>query len=287
MNHKTKSLPSDFTGSGQSAGSGFTLIEVLTALALCSLLMGAVYTASHQYWNLEIEGRGQIAQTLEMLGIIDTVMVDAAAAEWVPTRQFRSAKIMDSMFEMSEIRERVLQYSKTGDLQDIGFWGGSDQFVLTVRNPADRNNHVIPGRQSVWYGLLDEDPVWVPVCRKNGQIARETLAGKPGRLGFGRIVIPVQSQVSEHSDHQAFLHSSQVLGTCIEQCRIRYFDGQKWHQSWDQDQGEIWPVAVEITLFHSDPRRQSGPESLTRQIIHVELSSVQEHRMLLDPGGQP
>jgi len=61
-----------------------------------------------------------------------------------------------------------------------------------------------------------------------------------------------------------------VLCRNVKLFSLRYYDGTVWQDNWDSSgQGNILPVAVEVTLeFALDPERAGDPERTSRQ-VHV------------------
>ncbi|MGB4738235.1 MAG: prepilin-type N-terminal cleavage/methylation domain-containing protein, partial [Fuerstiella sp.] len=120
--------------SAETTGRGFTIIEVLVAVGLTSLLMAAMYSAMNIYWTSatdsyeEIE-RGQIARA-----ILREMARDIQSATFVEQDTSESDDDGDSD-EAVDADTAMASYTN-------GLFGSSSDLVLYISRPDRTNSYV-------------------------------------------------------------------------------------------------------------------------------------------------
>lgn len=281
---------------------GFTLIEVLCALALSGLLLSAVYGAVHMQWKFRTAGESHIEHAQVMQGFVEDFSSDVRGLKAIrPPVVVEKPKDVSRQFlalgfvPMTDIREQFLNLNTLTQRESVEFFGTSD-FVLmktsgsnsrfdfrSSSGPSESSLFGQPvfgaessGRAArstadqsshvVWLNPSGRD-LRVPFVRENRAL-RYRLVNLPQRAD-GVLRIVVRSEEVLHDATTAPLdltiENSQVIAPEIRAIQFRFFDGQQWQAEWDSFVQQRLPSAIEVTL-------ESTWETAVRTVI-VRLPS--------------
>lgn len=279
---------------------GFTLIEMLLATALCSVVLAALYGALHLHVNMKVNSRDRLETTRLNNDLADALTSDLQSlaahepgvgpafpveigppapslslANTLPSFTSGLPSLQAADFMGSGIGERHLNIDGVTKIRPVRFFGDADSMVLLIDAPNARYpqyqrdgtaQESVRTRQVVWW-LGTGNPLRVPVQRENDQTAFTILnSGSPDRglLRAERIVPRMLMTHRQEVDRQSF-QRAQCLSADAGSMRLRYFDGQSWISRWNSiDAGQL-PVAVDVRIeFRNRP-----PISIT---VHLPVA---------------
>ena len=262
------------------ARSGFTLIEVLLALALCGVVLSAAFSAVHLSWKYRSAGTLQVERSQIMRGVFQDVTLDIRSAVRFPEAAPTNDKLdtvdgmtpeMMAMFknlanqeapqfeELSEIEERVLQFDSVGLTDPIHFFGDVDFFVMLsdsenyrFASTAVANHPPVLQQHVVWFSNSGRS-LRVPFSVSNGQLQFTTLSALSEQSGLLRMVQTFDARTAGSSNQNSDTNWTRIIPDS-KTASFRYFDGMEWRTTWNSQDAKRCPVAVEITL-HSGQQR--------------------------------
>lgn len=275
--------------------AGFSLIEVLIALALTVLLLSAIYSAVGLHLRFQTAGRGEInkAQLLravfrkmdEDFGAI-VLFVDQSEEE----DEASSVENLEATDDVSDTALTVGGLESSGTPLTFGVVGTSEFVHLCVSRPlrdlsyasltsdsptGERSNDLL----TVTYGLgpIDVTRLIDPTQPKYADLDPASFASRP-KTGFARRSLDLYALDSATDT----LAAEDVLAPEISEIRFAYFDGTAWLDSWDSRTIGGLPRAVRVTLglWQAPPQQQqaglnsldSGTVFPVEQIFHIPLA---------------
>ncbi len=253
----TKSAPAlRPPGSTSCPGRGFTLLEVLLALALLAVLLGSVLSAVRFYGHLATLGREEL-QRQRLLLTLDRLLRQDLQSVLLPEEQSETAA---SAAQPSETSADGASPELLASEETIwGLVGDDRSLVLVVRKSpqelvlmadtaSEEQSPLLGDLRLVGYLLAgtEGDELAALVAQQAGQ-AQGT--DSPA-TGLARWELPLlQGQLAlEQQDLDQLAAAAQVLAPEVTSVQFRYFDGTQWVQSWDSTAEGTLPLAVEITL---------------------------------------
>lgn len=229
---------------------GFTIIEVLVAVALTSLLMAAMYSAMNIYWTAatdsyeEIE-RGQIARAIlrEMARDIQSVsFVEQDTAE--SEEDVESTETVDADTAMSSYTN--------------GLFGTARDLVLYISRP-DRNNAYVSSQDVTSPADRSGDAIIVRylLAEKgagglSGDLASDNIENNSSEttVGLGRmqgdlagLSLAINTGNVDMQKEASVLLAKEVSGLTFE-----YWDGVEMQVEWDSTVQNAMPIAIVINL---------------------------------------
>ncbi len=267
---------------------GFTLLEVVIASLLVAVLMGAVYQALFIYRKMFERGESQteeiqlirtLSQQLsdDLVGAIqDPVFVDPRSHEPSGARRF-------GLFGTStELRIDVLQIP--------AFQLAPTPTAEEMENTTKPHKLQAPELRTVYYTFNDSASVDSKLPDSRVGLTRRELDFEtpeevdPEKLtGMAEISLPAATfdqpvePLAAAAAAPAASTFDQLLDVGMDSgvmwapevmsLNFRYFDGSKWHKSWDSLARKGLPVAVEMTLAvvsldEADRTRGLGSETV-------------------------
>ncbi len=195
--------------------TGFTLLEVLIALALSAVLLQALYTAMSIAFRARQSMLRQTdlpRQTTLVLNLIEQELQGALPPTGVLAGPFVGSVTEDGAVD-------TLSFSAAGLLK------------LSTEEDASRD----PGIHQVQLAL-------------SGATAPSTIT-----LTIDRAPLNEDRSADEDADLSAQAES-ETLATRVQTLTLRYYDGADWQTEWDSSaQDDLLPLAVEVTLELRDP----------------------------------
>ena len=310
-NHRTRVAGAGpFSGDPQGSAprlrnpQGFTLVELIAALAISLLLVTAVIASLDIYLRLTTAGeesveRQQIARAVLSQMTRDMESIVFRAPDETTAEDARSEETDDFAAEpVVEVQDPDAAYTSGS----LGLVGDSQSLVLHVSRPSKELSYSsfqqatgtvsrTSDLMSVsWFqaspgsaGLAGEVGNLAAAAQPNNAARSSSTAeftGGLARLEGDRMAIQYADVAS---DVQALAGAAEVLAPEIVSVQFRYFDGQNWVAVWDSTASGALPQAVEVTLgFRNQTQRRqdsihvvsSGIEigEWVRHVIHVPLS---------------
>ncbi len=310
-NHRTRVVGAGlFSGDPQGSAprlrnpQGFTLVELIAALAISLLLVTAVIASLDIYLRLTTAGeesveRQQIARAVLSQMTRDMESIVFRAPDETTAEDARSEETDDFAAEpVVEVQDPDAAYTSGS----LGLVGDSQSLVLHVSRPSKELSYSsfqqatgtvsrTSDLMSVsWFqaspgsaGLAGEVGNLAAAAQPNNAARSSSTAeftGGLARLEGDRMAIQYADVAS---DVQALAGAAEVLAPEIVSVQFRYFDGQNWVAVWDSTASGALPQAVEVTLGfrNQTQRRQDSIHVVSdgieigewvRHVIHVPLS---------------
>lgn len=256
-----------------ATNAGFTLIEVLCALALSGLLLTAVYGAIHMQWKFRSAGEARIEHAQVWQGVIQDIASDVRC---LPAMRTPEPKQLDTkttftgigFVAMTDIREQFLHLNSLTKREIVEFYGSSEFMLLNLALPNSRfhsgNSNDSDSQQIVWLAA-DGNEVRVPFFAENEQLRFRSLRTAAVGSGLTRAAFTASDLWREAAT--ASLGLTQTNSTSIapevSTIRFRFFDGQQWQPEWDSLRLKRLPQAIEVTLIN---QREAVPRTVVVRV---------------------
>jgi len=264
--------------------AAFSLLEVLLALTLAVLLLGAIFTAMDQSWRLTSSGRHEMERAQLARALVRRITSDVRSIAFVPPL------VVDSDEETASGSTTSESGSEEEEVTTRSFGLRGDTFFLEMQisRPrrdlefsTDADGNITTNRTSdlrVVSYLHSGSPT--------GGTGAAAANSATAALGTGLIRTEgdrLQSlQIEEQGGQSTALSTSQVLAPEVNLLQFRYFDGLAWYTTWDSEQAGRLPRAVEVTLGFA-PAASTGP-ALN---VPVSASADQVRSVILLPIADP
>jgi prepilin-type N-terminal cleavage/methylation domain-containing protein len=270
---------------------GFTLVEMLVALALSAVVISSVYGAIHLQWKVRTAGEARVDLARRAQGAVLDLTFDlrgcrrpvvavgennssTASTESATTNGIPHSELFP--IKAPEITERVLQFdSLPENVRLIEFVGRSDAMMLTI----DRGNSRFPStgsevpidsaRQVCWF-LNSGRNVRIPYGISEPHRYQAEMRSSAVPHGLVRVELPVSPEAfTRQMDVTPENSSWTVVDDSVATVRLRYFDGATWQSSWDSSESTQLPIAVEVSLSHRHdaPSRTEFSSAETASVV--------------------
>lgn len=232
---------------------GFTLLEVLLALTLSVILLGAIFTAMDQSWRLTSSGRIEMERAQLARALVRRLTVDVRSIAFVPP------PVVESEEESSSSPATTTGATST-EVEEVttssfGIRGDGLRVEMQISRPrrdlefaANVDGNTIETRTS------DLRVVSYQLGAAGGTAG--TAATGLVRTEGDRLA---SLQVENQGGNELSLSASQVLAPEVIQLQFRYFDGLAWYPTWDSEQAGRLPRALEVTIVFTPATSTSGP----------------------------
>jgi type II secretory pathway pseudopilin PulG len=237
--------------------AAFTIIEVLVAVGLTSLLMAALYSAMSVYWTTAMESYDEIERTQIARALLREMARDIQSCTFSKqeTTELDSSDDSSSITDTDPVDPETAMGAYTN-----GLLGSATDLVLYISRP-DRNQAYVsaqelldPSERSsdsmiIRYFLADSAAGGV-----SGMVADEALAGShsnvDGAVGLAKMtgdLIGLSNAINQGNvDMQ--LQASDILAREVALIRFTYFDGVEEVEEWNSTLQGAMPLAVVIEL---------------------------------------
>lgn len=279
---------------GQLAGrKAFTLVEVMLALTLSVILLGAIFTAMDQSWRLTANGREEMERSQLARALIRKIAIDVRAISFVPP----------ILTDDSAAAAGATSTGSTGASTTTGSSGSSSTAsTATGTTTTDTAANETPTARSIGIrGNAQRVEMHISRARRdlnfsasvNGNNVQSrssdlrVLTYQLSTSGSGLIRTDgdrlATLMVEEKGGAATTLAAQQVLAPEVSYLQFRYFDGAAWYTSWDSESSGRLPRAIEVTLGFAPPKNKPGP--LFR--VTVSQSANQFRTVILIPIADP
>lgn len=267
---------------------GFTLFEVLIAMALSAILVAAVYTALSMHISRTQRAYADVEQTGVARGVLRKIGVDLRtalyqAAEAVPAQQGGGTQATNGGEQgtgggSDPDQDPQLEQAFESATGELGLWGETDWVLFDVGVPMRR---LMPNETSesdagaftamrlVLYAI-DEGTRDEPAALVRKEVSREQAE----LVAFDLRAISDAAELTE------------VLAQEVHQLTFRYYDGIEWSSSWDSSLMGGLPRAVEVTIGVQplDDGQEDVPYRLVVALPTPSANRVQDDYQLLEAG---
>lgn len=261
----------------RSTRSGFTLLEVLLAAALCAVLIGASFQAVHLTWHYRrATETGQQSSRIRF-GLIEDLACDLRGTvpphvpeepeDRVPTRSNTRGFLPQSDFS-----EKMLSVDQTTLLRPTHLVGSARSLLLLRQSASPRfpgggggasPQAGTPLHQVLWWTVADGPPRVHWAMSGQQRRVRAPAIGR-GQVGLLRTEWPFEPALAAT---RPAAQLAVAVEPSISSLRFRYFDGTEWRSDWNSYDEKSLPAAVEVTLVSSD-----GAEPPLRSVVHLPQS---------------
>lgn len=248
-----------------SRAAGFTLVEVLLALALTLVLMGGIYTAFQMYNQLTTAGRNEVEQSQIVRAIQRKITEDVRSVVFPPlddeeeqagasTEEGALGEDELTEDELAEEVETTVIATESIAATAEGIVGDATSLVLHVSRPPRE-------------GLYDDAIDGLDVNRRLSDLISVTylLASPEGgnlhaavhqNVGFGlaRLVGDrlTMNTLDETGSIDRLADAAEILSPEVTSLQFRYSDGSEdpanWPDNWDSITRGMLPRAIQVTV---------------------------------------
>ncbi|MEO2036465.1 MAG: prepilin-type N-terminal cleavage/methylation domain-containing protein [Planctomycetaceae bacterium] len=239
--------------------SGFTLLELILAVGLTSLLMAAVYGAMSTYWNLAMESHEVIERSQIARSLLQQLARDIQACTFAEQETQLDDDSANSDDRMTTEADTEMNAAGIG-VRRNGLVGTDRDLVLCISYPANpaRDPAYVPSPDAVGTSDRSSDLMvvrWL-LAEATGDRLASALAelhategdnavaglarGHGGVTGFGQAV--------ENNNFDLQVESTTLLAAEVQSILFEYFDGVDWLTEWDSSLLNKMPQAVRIEL---------------------------------------
>jgi prepilin-type N-terminal cleavage/methylation domain-containing protein len=278
---------------------GFTLVEMLVATALCSVLLAALWGLYSTYADLFERGQMRVERSQLCRALMQQLADDLRCAiqDPLPGRdaaELRGAPLRRFSFSGSANELRV-------DILQVGWRPRGASAATDATGPtAEPAGPRVPELRTVHYAFAGPSGTESPPPGHAGLVRREfdfetplpvAVAGDP-EASLPRAGNPAEDPAED--PHTTWVPEVVAVG-------FRYFDGKGWTSGWNSIQRKSLPVAVEVTLRLTDPDTSrhvpaspSVAEPSAEDLFESPKTTVEpaarpatEYRMIVDLPGSP
>jgi prepilin-type N-terminal cleavage/methylation domain-containing protein len=236
----------------------FTLVEVLLAVSLVAVLLGAVFALYAYAMDLRADIGNAAAELASQRIAMDRM-----------TNELRGAMLYPVLRSDEENPEETFM--------TIGVMGSAESIEFVTAR--------LPGPAAWVQRKVTEEPVPpepdVEVVTYRLRYEEGDVAGQQVVMGLQRVSRKVLASRSDDSEADAA-----VLSDHVKFVRFRYFDGEQWVGSWDRP---ALPVAVEVILGR-EPLDEDVEVEQLEGISVEEFVDIYPHeifrRVVFVPGGR-
>lgn len=246
---------------------GFTLLEVILAIGLTSLLLAAIYSALDLYWKYTTIGHEQVERAQIARAVFQKLTQDLHSV----TYQQQVAAEEESSGSSSEEEAVEIQVTNPDDAYtagNIGVFGDSQSLVMHTSRPGRpamliSQNGADSNTQSdllsvSWFLAVSGSPGLQGAAGDRFRDMYQSAGGTQGlaRLEGDRLAM---SKADESADLEQLAEQCQLLAPEIGSLQFQYFDGSDWLEVWDSVEYGTVPQAVKVTIGFRDA---SGAEKV-------------------------
>lgn len=296
---------------------GFTLLEVILALALSVIVVGAIGYAIYFHMRILEDQRARVEQALVARGLMQMIANDVRS-----TVQYKPVDMsqLEALLAGTDLASLLLDPAMAGAAADLdpallegAMGGGSDpaadegQDASQDAAPAEPRPGLfgaaselrcdisrMPRRDQYLYGLStdgldvasDLRSVVYRLVPTDSLDPSQTVGlppvTEPDSISLVRVGIShaVARLADETGTDLGAIGETMVLANGVKTLTFRYFDGEQgsWTESWDSESMESLPTAVEIVVALQPP-----VSAISGQVLPEESYRLVVHLPLAEP----
>lgn len=266
-------------GDRRANRNAFTLLEVLLAVGLTTLLMAALYQAMSIYWTTAVESHDEIERAQIARALFRQMSRDILSCTFSEQEETLSSEEDDT--SLTEEVEMVDPETALGSYTN-GLFGSDKDLVLYINRPDRDQNYVLT------------EELMAPSDRSGeSMIVRYLLAEEGGAGLAGEVaseyeeasVDPVKglavmkgdlsglSNAISLGDLDMQLAATDMLAQEVAEIEFSYFDGVEELPEWDSTAQNSMPLAIRIRMVLRslpNPGDDRDPESIPGYIQPTE-----------------
>lgn len=280
---------------GQSAG--FTLLELLIAVGLTSVLMIALFSAMSIYFNLQLDSHEEIARQQIARAVLRQMTRDIQSVVFVKQEvveeETEEETIAPEDLDGNAYGESVIDPETVSTTYTSGIVGSANDLQLFVSRP-DRNLAYVSSQEMTSPDQRTGDLLLVRylIASKSGgglgaKIAeREAPGDTSGPVGMVRMEGDLYGLSTAFETDEEFpqLSAAKLQAREVSSLAFRYYDGVAWIEEWDSTARNELPKAIEIVLTIRDsqaagmvfaddePDAYALPETTHRMVVPLPLA---------------
>ena len=261
---------------------GFSLIEVLIALALTVLLLSAVYAAVGLHLRFQVAGRDQINRAQLMRAVIQKMETDLGGLAFVIEEE-TSTEEETTTTSTTDTSLTALSTEETPT--PYGLVGTAELLHLCVNKPIRELTYdslylgeVVSGRTTelttISWGTGPVDPLLLidPTEPIHNNSVSSSLDRRP-QTGLARRFLDFYAFDAATDE----LTETDLIAPEITEVQFQYFDGSTWADTWDSRANGVLPRAIKVTFGFWQPapegsRTQDGTVFPVEHLFYVPMS---------------
>jgi len=237
---------------------GYTLLELMLALGLSVLLLGAAYTAFDLQRRYVTAGEDQILRSQLARGVVQQFRTDVQSVVGVPDVAAEDVSSQRMWGLSGDARRCLLRCSRLP----------GDDFQLAWSASSELSQ----GDESYVVWLVVDEPL-AAAARRN---ASREPGGEPVVGLARRQIAPLAMLDGTAVEIARGMRAADVIAPEIRRLSFRYFDGEIWVDQWDARARGRLPAAVELTFgFHepnADRRGEDSDSEAIRAIVALPIA---------------
>lgn len=229
----------------RSPRRGFTLIEVLLALALVMVLVGAIYAATSIYQTMTTAGRDEVERSQIVRAVHRKFSSDIhSTVFYLPPEEEESNEDEEGAVEGEEEQIQIEVQDPTESFLKSakGIVGDETFLTLHVSRPPRDGNYATQKTDlgTITYRLASDE----------GDGLSQAIVQKSGQSGLARVFGDriTLDPLAENGDDTAIAAYATVLAPEVKSLRFAYWDGTTWQTSWNSEELGVLPRAISITI---------------------------------------
>jgi len=258
----------------RSAQSGFTLLEILIAMALTTVLLGSIYGSLDLYWRSQDTGREEMQRSQLARAILKQIAQDLRSVVFMPPDEEEAESAdedADAEDPDAETTSEPIQVDSTTAMavNDLAFYGDTQTLILQVSRPARDMNYAVSiaeagagnrvsDLQKVSYFLADPQAggLQAEVASRYAAEAAAMLSYTESRAAAGSIQGLARLEqdkflvdmADDSGDLTSLAAMTQLMASEVSYLQFAYLDGQDVYETWDTETYGRLPAAVEIVI---------------------------------------
>ena len=255
----------------RSAHAGFTLLEILIAMALTTVLLGSIYGSLDLYWRTQDTGRAEMQRSQLARAILKQIAQDLRSVVFIPPEPETedSEDTEESDEESTESVPLEVDSTTAMAVNDLAFYGDTQTLIIQISRPTRNLNYAlsittagpesrVSDLQKVSYFLADPDAggLQAEVASRAEAQAALTLSYDESRLNVGSIQGLARLQqdkflvdvADDQGDLSGLADMTQLMAPEVNYLQFSYLDGQDVYETWDTETYGRLPAAVEIVI---------------------------------------
>ena len=239
-----------------SKRSGFTLLEVLLALALGVLLLSAVYSAIELHWKTADTGQIDMQRSQVARALLNQMAIDIRSVIFTEPDEYATNDDEDEDSETEgdsedetvvEVIDPTVAYTESS----VGVFGDSQTLVLHISKPIkDASYEAGSDLRSVSYFLAGSGSGTLQELASIKAVEDDEDSSGTGLARMEGDRLSMQFSDAE-GDVESMVEQTQLLAEEVAGLSFEYFDGFDWLDAWDSLEMAALPTAIRVTIeFH-------------------------------------
>ncbi|HEY4259383.1 MAG TPA: hypothetical protein VGM98_04460 [Schlesneria sp.] len=250
--------------------TAFTLLEVVLALSLAVILLGAIFTAMDQSWKMTASGREEMERSQLARALMRKIAIDIRSIAYVPPPPTESDSTSSSTPSTTPSTQpsgnnqapAPADPSSTADSdtpspRSIGIRGNTQRIEM----------HISRARRDLEFSAnLDGAKMHSHTSDLRVVTYQLAMAGvsMPGGAMMQGLVRTEGDRmatqlVEEKGAAPTSLSLPQALAPEVGTIQFRFFDGVTWFTVWDSEESGRLPRAVEVIITFAPSQTKLGP----------------------------